>query len=103
MFGLSSEIMDKMVWIFNSEKKISRVKIFGSRALGRQRQGSDIDLAIEGDNLDFDTLLTLRLALEDLYLPYHFDLVPLDSSLDANLRQHIDDFGVEIFFRQRSN
>ena len=98
-FGLSNEVVTRIVRVFESSHKVQRVLLFGSRSLGRHREGSDIDLALEGD-FDFNDILEFRIKLEDLMLPYSFDLVELTESLDPSLREHILRAGVVIFDRR---
>ena len=100
LFGLSSSTLSLIHSVFANTANIHRVRIFGSRALGRQREGSDIDLAIEGTEIDFNVLLDLRLKLENLQLPYRFDLVKLDRIEQKELREHIERVGKVIFERE---
>ena len=62
--------------------------LFGSRALGRQRPNSDIDIALEGD-IPFDRLAKLQTAIDDLEIPQKIDLVPLAHVDDEALLDHI--------------
>ncbi len=75
--------------------EVKRAILFGSRALGSAGVASDIDLAVDG----VDSRLgaeRIRRELEDLPLPYRFDVVSLRSINDADLLEHIRRFGVEI-------
>lgn len=100
-FGLSNDIVNRIVRVFERVPKVKRVLLFGSRSLGREREGSDIDLAMEGVEIQLDDILELRVKLEDLMLPYAFDLVELTDSLDPSLREHILRVGVVIFDRKK--
>jgi predicted nucleotidyltransferase len=73
------------------------VYLFGSRARGTHRAGSDIDLAIVGANLTFDHQLNLATALENLEFLETFDVVLLDDALTPALKQRIEKEGVEIW------
>jgi predicted nucleotidyltransferase len=54
----------------------SEVWVFGSRATGRARRYSDLDLAIDaGRRLTSDEAATLREAFEESDLPYRVDVV----------------------------
>lgn len=99
-FGLSRHVINQVMSIFASIPKIKRVLVFGSRALERHREGSDIDLAIEGENLSLVDVLDVRVKLEDLELPYEFDVVVLDDSVETELRNHIDRAGRELYSRR---
>ncbi|HXW53406.1 MAG TPA: nucleotidyltransferase domain-containing protein [Myxococcota bacterium] len=101
VFGLSQKILKAICDVFAANRKIHRVAIFGSRALGKHRLGSDIDLALEGNGLTLDDILTIRLRLDDLMLPYRFDVVNLaDLSQTDPLRDHIKNSGKVIFQRK---
>lgn len=51
---------------------------FGSRTLGTQRQGSDIDIAIDmGTKLERCNIGEARDMLNASNMPYHFDIVDL--------------------------
>jgi predicted nucleotidyltransferase len=96
-FGISEESFTRIVTVFDAFPKITQVRLFGSRALGRHRPGSDIDLALEGNSLTLNNLLELRLKLDNLMLPYRFDAVVLDDQISAELRDHIERFGTVIY------
>jgi predicted nucleotidyltransferase len=69
--------------------------LFGSRAKGTARPESDIDLALEGvaDQLQAEAVAS---ELEDLPLPYRFDVKALSCILHPPLREHIARVGVRI-------
>lgn len=97
-FGLSSEALNAMRLVFVSFEKIDRVRIFGSRALGTYKPGSDIDLAIEGRLLELNDLLDARVKLDNLMLPYRFDLVNYKQLANNDpIKEHIDRVGMVIF------
>lgn len=98
-FGISDAALNGIHSVFTGSRKVHRVRIFGSRAMGRQREGSDIDLAIEGEALTLDDLLDLRLGLENLQLPYRFDLLDLAMVDEPALRDHIERVGQVVFER----
>ena len=74
-YGLTEHTLERIIDIFNKNPKIEEVILFGSRAIGNYREGSDVDLALKGKNLDMDELLKLSAELDELDLPYHFDLL----------------------------
>jgi predicted nucleotidyltransferase len=98
-FGLSDPVLERILSVFAGSPKVDRVRIFGSRALGSFREGSDIDLAIEGAGLELDDLLQLRLLLDNLMLLYRFDLVDVARIENESLRDHIERFGKVVFER----
>jgi predicted nucleotidyltransferase len=70
---------------------IIEAKIFGSRAKGTHRPNSDIDLALWG-NIPFSALAAAR-DLDELPLPYGYEVVVFDSITLKNLREHIERVG----------
>lgn len=78
--------------------EIEKAIIFGSRAMGNNKKGSDVDLAISGKNISEKTVLRLRAMLnEDLPLPYFFDVVRYETIANKKLKQHIDEYGVVLY------
>jgi uncharacterized protein len=79
---------------------IKSAVLFGSRAKGTHRNGSDIDLALFGSgssDLDHDLILEISAVLnEETLLPYHFDLLDYDRLESPVLREHIDRVGIPI-------
>jgi len=81
--------------------EIQQVILFGSRAKGTQKPGSDVDLAIKGQNLAYETAIRLASLLnEETPLPYFFDVVNYDAITEPQLLEHIDRVGVLIFERR---
>lgn len=73
--GVSSRILDTLQNKFIQYPDIQKVLLFGSRSKGNYRPGSDIDLCIIAPNWRFNDLLKLEFIIEDLALPYKFDLI----------------------------
>ena len=69
-----------------------RLVLFGSRARGDHRPGSDVDLAVWG--LDSTQASRLRIALEDLPTLLEFDLVNVTDQTDPALLRNIERDGV---------
>ncbi len=99
-FGLIPGDLAAIRRILSSFPAIDRAAIFGSRALGTSRKGSDIDLAIFGPGIDFDVVAGLKAQLEEKSpLPYTFDVVDRTHLAHAPLATHIDTVGQEIYTR----
>ncbi|MBN2637466.1 MAG: nucleotidyltransferase domain-containing protein [Bacteroidales bacterium] len=77
--------------------------LFGSRAKGNYNRGSDIDLTIKGDNLTLNDVLDLSIDLDDLMLPYKFDLIIYDRIKEKDLIDHILRVGIPLLKRGRNN
>lgn len=80
--------------------EVRRLILFGSRAKGNHRPGSDVDLAIEGESAGYQTARQLAEILnEERPLPYFFDVVSYRTLTDHALIEHIDRVGVLLFDR----
>lgn len=82
--------------VFRRHAEIREVKLFGSRAKGTHTASSDIDLALWGE---VDGLQAEQIAaeLDELPLPYHYDVKPFASIKLEALRAHIARVGVPIY------
>lgn len=88
-FGLEEEVIHKINSVFERHNSIEQVIIFGSRAKGTQRIGSDIDLTLIGPNLKNDILNTINQEIDDLNTPYLFDISIFSQLKSPDLEEHI--------------
>lgn len=93
---LSVETIEMLNSVFKQYKHIEHVILFGSRAKGTAKNNSDIDLAIAGID-DEHQIEAIATALEDLPLPYQFDVKALDNIKNSELKEHIQRVGIKIF------
>ena len=94
MFGIAPKSFELILKTISGFKEIEKVAIYGSRALGNYKQGSDIDLAIYGFNISAETVIKLKTRLEqELPIPYYFDLTHYETISNSELKKHIDEFG----------
>lgn len=98
-YGLKEETIQKIQNVFANFESIEEVLLFGSRALGNYKTGSDIDLALKGENLNFSSLNKIFLKLEDLNTPYKYDLVIYNRIENRDLIDHINQFGISLYKR----
>jgi len=96
-FGLSPATLDKLNSVFAQHPAIASVLIYGSRAKGTYQPGSDIDLAIKGDEIPFAEFMQIEDQIDDLMLPYTVDLSQYRQLDNAELIAHIDRVGVAIY------
>ena len=73
--------------------------LFGSRAKGNYRPGSDIDLAVVGNNIDFRLILKISCEIDDLELLYGVDLIDYQAKKDTPIGEHIDRVGQVFYVR----
>lgn len=98
-FGLPPATLDKLNSVFARHPAIASVLIYGSRAKGTHRPGSDIDLTIKGEDIPFAEFMQIEDQIDDLMLPYTVDLSQYRQLGNAELIAHIDRVGVVIYGR----
>lgn len=96
-FGLPSSTLASIQAVLARFPRVARAAIYGSRAKGTFRPGSDIDLALFGDDLTADDLLEIDTALDDLDMPYLVDLALFAQVENAALRSHIERAGRDVY------
>jgi predicted nucleotidyltransferase len=97
-FGLRESDLDYIRKTIKKFPEIKKAVIFGSRARGNYKPGSDVDIAVYGENITFDTLSGLHAMLEEYGpLPYFFDIVDYMHLENKELKEHIDRVGKIIF------
>lgn len=96
-FGISEEVIALITNVFNKFPTIKEVKIFGSRAMGNYKPGSDIDLAIFSDSLTHNDLLDILQELEDLELLYEIDCLDYNKTKEPALKEHINHVGITFY------
>ena len=95
-FGLRPEALELIRGVFRDHPEVERVEIFGSRALGRFEAQSDVDLALWG-NLSPGLIARIVRELDELPLPYTFDVKAYGSIRHEPLKRHIDEFGKTLY------
>ena len=101
-FGLLDSDVEAIVSVLSNHAKVERAYIFGSRAKGDFKNGSDLDLALKGDEMDFDTVSQVSYLLnEETNMPYKFDVLNYHSTKEPDLIKHIDRVDIEIYQRSK--
>ena len=99
-FGLLDVDIEIIMQILRKNPKVERAYIFGSRAKGNFINGSDVDIALKGTDLDFDTISQVSYWLnEETSMPYKFDILIYDDLKEPTLQEHIDRVGIEFYSR----
>ena len=82
--------------LLKQQKGVEQVLLYGSRAMGRNHSGSDVDLCLVAPSLKLEDVLLLGAHLDDLLLPWRFDL-QLQHCIDhPGLLEHIQRVGVAL-------
>ena len=99
-FGLKESIIDKIREVFSHYPEVKEVILYGSRAMGNYKNGSDIDLTLKGDELNLAILNKIDWELDDLLLPYTFDLSLYKHIDNPDLINHIKQVG-KVFYTRK--
>ena len=99
-FGIDKSDIKNIVAILKENNKVQKIILFGSRAKSTHSNGSDIDIALKGNNLNTNDVLSLSVELDELDLPYKIDLVIYDRIEEKSLKEHIDRAGAVLFERK---
>jgi uncharacterized protein len=94
--GIEALYANRILSLFQLLPPGTEVILFGSRAKGNFREGSDIDIAIKSKNLSQADIEVLRNQYENLFLPWKLDLVLYSSIEEPALREHIDRIGKQL-------
>jgi len=101
MFGLDPETLFNIRQAIAKVETIDKVLLYGSRAKGNYRNGSDIDITLLGENLTLEnSVYRLMDEIEELYLPYSFDISIFEHIDNTNLKEHIERVGVVFYQRE---
>lgn len=99
-FGLPPAALEKIRAVLAGHPAVEKAIVYGSRAKGNYKRGSDIDLTLVGSGLAYRDLLNITGELDDLLLPYMIDLSNLHMIDHAGLLDHIRRVGQEFYRRQ---
>ncbi len=99
MKGIGDWTMNDLRSVFRRHPKVRKVILFGSRAKGNFRTGSDIDLALVGEDIDHEELLRIYNDIDDLGLLYKVDLLHYEEKQGTPIGEPIDRAG-KVFYQQ---
>jgi predicted nucleotidyltransferase len=99
LHGLTQTTTARIHGVLARFPEVEKALLFGSRAKGTHKHGSDIDLALVGRDLDWRKLGQIDDALDDLLLPYQFSLLNFSASTDPEVAAHIQRVGQTFYER----
>ncbi len=100
--GLKPELILSIQTALAQFEGVANVVLYGSRAKGNYKTGSDIDLTIKtAGKSDKNLLYQVIGAIDDLDLIYKFDISLFDEISNANLVEHINRVGIEFYNAQQ--
>jgi len=98
-FGLKEYVIQAIVAVLKKHLEVESAILYGSRAMGNFRPGSDIDLTLTGKALTYQVVARIENEIDDLLLPYLFDISILSRIDNPNVVHHINRVGVA-FYKQ---
>lgn len=98
MYGLLDSDIEYILKAATKFKEIECVVLFGSRAIGNYKKGSDVDLAIIGKEVSSKVIYELEDLLDEVYpLPYFFDIIRYEEITNHQLIEHINSVGKVLY------
>lgn len=98
--GLNNDVIEKIQGVFALHSEVDEAVLYGSRAKGTYKPASDIDLTLIGTSLDLTIQQKIENELDDLLLPYKFDLSIYHQITNKDLIDHIERVGKPFFVKQ---
>ena len=95
--GLKRTDLEKLSEVFRKHPAVEKAILYGSRAIGNFKPFSDVDITLLGEGISGSEFNRLFLDIDDLMLPYNFDLSLFSSLSNSRLREHIDRVGIVIY------
>jgi predicted nucleotidyltransferase len=96
-YGLRQEIINQICETFSLHPEIEEAILYGSRAKGTYKDASDIDIVLKGENLNLHIIGQLNQKIDDLLLPYKFDISAYHKISNPDLIEHIERVGKIIY------
>ena len=96
-YGLTDIELQKVVGVFARNSRIEKVILYGSRAKGCFKPFSDVDITLVVDELSRSDLIRVMEEVDDLLLPYQFDISLWHKLKNEALISHIGRVGIEIY------
>lgn len=97
-YGLPDGAIQDIRAVLRRYPQVERAILYGSRAKGNYKNGSDIDLTLRGGaDLTLDVLYQILDDLDELLLPYTIDLSIFENIDDPEVIEHIQRVGVPFY------
>ena len=77
-------------------KEVEQAILFGSRATGKAKPNSDIDICLKGINVTSRIQNSISSILDELPLPYFFDIINFQTLTNERLKKHISEQGIDL-------
>jgi len=101
-FGIYDNSFSEIIKELHKYPPIEKAVIFGSRAMGNYKKGSDIDIAVFGENFTYEMLAKLYSELnEELPIPYFIDVLHFETTENEEIKKHILSEGKIIYTKEK--
>lgn len=100
VFGLKQGDLENIIAVIQQQLEVEQAIIFGSRAKGNYKNGSDVDIVLKGTGVNHKTTGSISYMLnEETLMPYKFDVLNYHTIANRDLVKHIDRTGVTFYNR----
>lgn len=99
-YGITEFQYQQIIKVFANYREVESAILYGSRAKGCHKPYSDIDITLVGNSIDLSLLQKIEIELDDLILPYKFDISSYKSIENIDLLEHIERVDKEIYRRE---
>lgn len=97
-YGLPPSAIQKICAVLHRYPQVEQAILYGSRAKGNHKSGSDIDLTLRGGaDLTLNVIYKILNDLDDSFLPYTIDLSIFNNISDPDVIEHIQRVGVTFY------
>lgn len=96
-YGLKETVIQQICGVLAKHPQVEKAILYGSRAKGNYKNGSDIDLTLRGADLTLHVLYKIMDELDDLLLPYTIDLSIFSHISDPDVIEHIQRVGMTFY------
>ena len=100
LYGLKTSTIEQIQSVFAKFPQVEKVILYGSRAKGNYRPGSDIDMTLVGKELTLSISYRIEDMLDDLLLPYKIDISIMQHINNPDLLAHIERVGQVFYSRE---
>lgn len=101
--GLPKDTIDSIRAVLAKNSELEKVLLYASRAMGNFKAASDINRSLIGRKIDLSLQNSIELELDDLMLPYKFDISIYHKTSNPKLLDHINRVGKEIYASKKSS
>lgn len=101
-YGLPQSTIQKIRAVLSRYPQVEKAILYGSRAKGNYRNGSDIDLTLDGPDLSLKMIYKILDDLDELLLPYTIDLSIFNHISDPDVIEHIQRVGVTFYDKRQT-